>query len=104
MNAFAPQVCILMRSEELAWTWCALKVVDHQTATRDPIDALIIVHTDYSGITKNTSKSITRLDQLEHAHAMTHTSSLMPKRLPVWISYVPSPVETVTASRVQIDA
>jgi len=65
-----------------------LKVVDITTVMESQIYALNGVHTDSDFITKTMLRSTASIDQLEHADAMSNTSSLMKKDLPVRTSSV----------------
>ena len=87
-----------------ARTSTVLRVVDKATAIRKKIDALIIVHTDYTSSTKERLSSRAPIGQSEHACAMTSTSSLMKKRIAARICGVLRVVDGTTAIRKQIDA
>jgi len=87
-----------------ARTSTVLRVVEKATAIRNQIDALMVVHTDYTSSTKERLSLRTPIGQSEHACVMKHTSSLTKKRITARISGVLRLVDKATAIRKQIDA
>ena len=94
----------LMKKRMAARSSGVMKAVVSVTAMRKHRNALNGVHTDSDFITKQMLRFMARIDQLEDADAMTNTSTLMKKLLPVSTSSVLRVVDTTTASEEQIDA
>jgi len=94
----------LMKKRMPARSSGVMKVVENATVMTKQNYALNGVHTDSDFITKQMLRFMARIDQLEDADAMTNTSTLMKKLLPVSTSSVLRVVDTTTASEEQIDA
>ena len=87
-----------------ARTSTVLRVVEKATAIRTKIDALMVVHTDYTSRMKERLSSRASIVQSEHACATTKTSSLMKKSFTVSNYGVLRVVAGTTVIRKQIDA
>ena len=93
--------CSLMKKRSTVRTSGVLRVVDIETASRNQIDALKVVHTDYTGSTKMMLSSREKVDQSDHVHVVTKTRSLMKKHMPVRSFGVLKVVDITTAMRNQ---
>ena len=87
-----------------ARTSTVLRVVEKATAIRTKIDALMVVHTDFTSSTKERLSLRAPIAQSEHACAMTRTSSLTKNIITAKISGVLRLVDGTTAIRKQINA
>ena len=76
-------ICSLMKKCITARTSGVLRDVDIETAMRNQILALTIVHTDYALSTKQMLSSKADIGESDHVHVMTNTSSLMKKLITV---------------------
>ena len=77
-----------MKKLRPANTYSVLRVVENGIAMREQIDALTLVPMDSDSIGKVMLKSMTRIDESEHAPAITHNSSLMKNTITVRTSSV----------------
>jgi len=93
----------LMKKRMAARSSGVMKAVVSVTAMRKHRNALNGVHTDSDSTTKEKSRSMASIDQLEPVAAMTNLSILMKKDLPVSTSSVLKLVQKA-AMREQIDA
>ena len=97
-------ICSLTKKHMPARTSTVLRVVEKATAIRNQIDALMVVHTDYTSRMKERLSSRASIVQSEHACATTKTSSLMKKSFTVSNYGVLRVVAGTTVIRKQIDA
>ena len=93
----------LMKKRMAARSSGVMKAVVSVTAMRKHRNALNGVHTDSDSTTKEKSRSMASINQLEHVDVMTNPSILMKKDIPVSTSSVLKLVQKV-ALREQIDA